>query len=48
MKSLLSKLMKSTERQDFSTMSRGQKLEVTRKEILKDISTKEVQPLPRT
>jgi hypothetical protein len=48
MKSLLSKLMKSTAREDFSTMSSGRKLEVTRKEILKDISTKELKPLPRS
>ena len=34
------KLMKSTEREDFSAMSNGRKLEVTRKEILKDIRSK--------
>jgi hypothetical protein len=47
MKGLLSKLMKSTEREDFSSMSNNRKLEITRKEILKDISKKEVKGLPR-
>jgi len=43
--SILKRLLKSTAREDFSEMSSAKKLEVTRKEMLKDIHKKKIERL---
>ena len=42
---IFKKLFKSTAREDFSEMSSAKKLEVTRKEMLKDIHKKKIERL---